>query len=63
MEFSYGIPLTVERVCKVKKVGVYPMNGVNQPHNKSIKTTPNNSKIFKHILTQEINKIDKLEVG
>ena len=45
VEFSYEIPLTVERVCKVKKVGVYPMNGVHNIHNKLGETTLKNIKI------------------
>ena len=35
VEFSYGPPITIGKVCKVKKMGVYPMNGVHQIHNKS----------------------------
>ena len=59
VEFSYKLPLTSERVFKVNRVGVYPMKRVNQIHNKSIKTTPNNSKIFNisfpNILIRVIN--------
>ena len=29
VKLSYGTPLTVERVYKVKKVGVYPMKGIH----------------------------------
>ena len=43
VEFSYGPSLTVERVCKVKKAGVYSINRVHQIHNKSGETTLNNS--------------------
>ena len=45
VEFSYGLPLTVERVCKFNKVGVYPMNRVQYIPNKSGDTAPKNSKI------------------
>ena len=45
VEFSYGLPLTVEQVCKVNKAGVYPMNRVHQIYNKSGETTQNNSKL------------------
>ena len=38
-EFSYGPPLTVKRVYKVKQFGVYQMNGVHQINNKSVETT------------------------
>ena len=44
VESSYGLPLTFDQFCKVKKVGVYPMKGVHQIHNKSVDTTKNNSK-------------------
>ena len=47
VEFIYGIPITIGQLCKVKKVGVYPMNGVRHIHNKSGFTTPKNSKICK----------------
>ena len=33
-EFSSSILVTVEQVCEVKKVGVYPMNGIHQTRNK-----------------------------
>ena len=39
VEFSYGILFTVERVDKVKNMGVYPMDGVHQIHIKSEYTT------------------------
>ena len=45
MELRYGLPLTVEKVCKVKTVGVKPTNGVNQIHNKSRDAIPNNSNV------------------
>ena len=45
VEFSYGLPLTVEKVCKVREMGVYPMNGVHPIYSKSVDTTPKNSKI------------------
>ena len=38
-------PITVKRVCKAKKVEIYPMNGVQKIHNKSRDTTPKNSNI------------------
>ena len=40
MEYSYGLPLTIERVRKAKKLGVYPINRVHQKRNKLGDTTP-----------------------
>ena len=64
MEFSYGVLITVARVFKINKVGVYPTNGVQQIHTKSVETKPNNSKIcnisFPKIVITMINqKADK----
>ena len=60
VEFSYGPPLTVDRVLKVKKVGVYQINVVHQIHNKSGENTPKNSNIcnisFPKILIRVINQ-------
>ena len=47
MEYSYGLPLTIERVRKAKKLGVYPINRVHQKRNKPGDTTPNISKTYK----------------
>ena len=45
VEFSYGLPLASKRLYKVNKVGLYPMNGVHQIHNKSRETTLKNSNV------------------
>ena len=59
VELSYGIPLTVDGVCKVNKVRVYPMNGVHHIHIISGYTTQNNSNIcniyFPNIFIRVIN--------
>ena len=60
VEFSHGLPISVERVHKVKKVGVYPMNGVRYIHNESGETNQNNIKIcnisFPNIFINIINQ-------
>ena len=59
VEFSYGLPFAVERVCKVKKMGVYPMNRINQINNKSGETTQKDRNIcnifFPKIFIRVIN--------
>ena len=34
LELSYDLPISVEKLFKVKKVGLYPMNGFRQINNK-----------------------------
>ena len=59
MKISYAFPLTVYKICKVKKVEVYPINGVHHIHIKAGETNSNNSKIcnisFPKILIRVIN--------
>ena len=67
VEFSYGIPITVEQFFKVNKVGMYPTNGVQQIHIKSGDITPKNSKIgnipFPKIFIRVINqKVDRTQL-
>ena len=64
LEFSYGLPLAYKIFYKVNKVGVYPMNGVHQIHNKSREINPNNSNVcniyFPKILVRVIKyRVDR----
>ena len=64
VEFSYGLPLTVKQVYRVKKVGGYPMNRVQQIHNKSGQNTQNYNricnialpKIFIRVINQRVDR-------
>ena len=61
MGFSSGPQLTVEKLYKVKKLGVYPTNGVHNIHNKPVETTPNNRNVcnisFPMIFISVINQM------